>query len=278
MTTPGSPGRKTVLVALDGSPAAATALPIAASIADQLTADLKVLYVRTDERPVGDLRQWLQMPSDRADIDIRTLAGAPPAGILRATADPAVTLVVMTTHGRTVRSDHRLGSVAARGIAEVTCPVLLVNPEVAAHPPRRARYLRRLLFPLDGTLTTAAALSPATRLASDLGASIDLLYIASQGQIPPTEPGSMGAPHYLDQPQYDWPAWEREIVDRLCTLSARCPPDVPGNCWVLPAVCDSVPAGGDRWSACAGGANCLDICAAIRTEQPYARAGRCPPP
>ncbi|HEY5372558.1 MAG TPA: hypothetical protein VIK01_02685 [Polyangiaceae bacterium] len=64
----------------------------------------------------------------------------------------------------------------------------------------------------------------------------------------------------------------------LGPMGNQCPPDAPGNCWVLPAVCDSVPAGGDRWSACAGGANCLDICAAIRTEQPYARAGRCPPP
>jgi nucleotide-binding universal stress UspA family protein len=37
----------------------------------------------------------------------------------------------------------------------------------------------------------------------------------------------MGAPRYVDQPQHTWPAWEREIVDRLCTLCAQCPPDVP---------------------------------------------------
>lgn len=85
----------------------------------------------------------------------------------------------------------------------------------------------RLLLPLDGTPTTAAALPPATRLASDLGASIDLLYVANHKQAAQVEPGSMGAPRYVDQPQHEWPAWKREFIHRLCTLCAACPPDVP---------------------------------------------------
>jgi nucleotide-binding universal stress UspA family protein len=79
----------------------------------------------------------------------------------------------------------------------------------------------------DRTPTTAVALRPATQLGSQLHASVDLLYVAGGGQSAPDEPGSIGAPRYLDQPQHEWPQWADEVLDRLLSWCADCPPDVP---------------------------------------------------
>lgn len=56
-----------------------------------------------------------------------------------------------------------------------------------------------------------------------------------------------------------------------------CPPDAPGTCWALPAVCPP-SAGPDRWVACGPpGANpCKTTCNAIRTGEPHRRAIACP--
>jgi nucleotide-binding universal stress UspA family protein len=87
--------------------------------------------------------------------------------------------------------------------------------------------LRTLLLPLDGTASTAAALAPAFDLACRLGASIDLLHVAAPGGARSEEPGSLGAPRYVDQPHHEWPHWAGEVIDRLCAALAGRPAGVP---------------------------------------------------
>jgi nucleotide-binding universal stress UspA family protein len=254
MTAPENKPRDMVLVALDGSLAAATALPIALAVAAQLGADCEVLHIVSDTGLVAGLgrpfakefealtgvklwpdalestvRRWQAFagPGNAlAHIEVRLDAGDPAAGILRASADPLVTLVVLTTHGYIIEPGRSLGRVAEQVIAGTTQPILLIRPEVTpmAIQPRGA--LQRLLLPLDGTPTTAALLAPATALASRLGASVDLLYVADVG-TPPDEPGSIGAPQYVDQPQHEWPQWANEVITRLAEACAQCPPNVP---------------------------------------------------
>jgi nucleotide-binding universal stress UspA family protein len=246
-----------VLVALDGSFAAATALPIATAVARQLGADCQALHIIADAGPGTSLRQSFAQGLERFTgvrlwpdvieptvrlwqvfatpanaimeafwhIGVRLDAGDPVAGILRASADPTVVLVVLTTHGRIVEEGRSLGRVAEQVIAQATRPILLIRPEAAS--PKYDRPLRRLLLPLDGTPTTAALLNPACELASQLGAAIDLLYVAGPGQELPDEPGSIAAPRYVDQPQHEWPHWANEVISRFGAASAKCSPDVP---------------------------------------------------
>ena len=54
----------------------------------------------------------------------------------------------------------------------------------------------------------------------------------------------------------------------------RCPPDIPGTCWALPAVCPP-ESGPDRWLSCALKPGCLTTCDAIRSGEPHARAKQC---
>lgn len=56
----------------------------------------------------------------------------------------------------------------------------------------------------------------------------------------------------------------------------QCPPEVPGTCWGLPAVCPS-RLDSDRWTSCGGpDPRCKTTCEAIRTGEPHRRANACP--
>jgi nucleotide-binding universal stress UspA family protein len=152
--------------------------------------------------------------------------GDPIARIIECTAEPGVDLVILTAHGRTSVPPGYLGHVAAGVAAQTRDPILLVRPEAALIHGLPSE-LRRLLFPLDGTPTTARAVAPLTRLAAQLGASVDLLYVAEPSAHAPAERGSVAGPPYEDQPQHEWPEWAEEWAERLGRICAECPPSVP---------------------------------------------------
>lgn len=222
-----------VLVALDGSPAAAAAISIGRAVTAQLGGALEFLHVTPDPISEAELRTRLALgDEDLRDARLCLEIGEPAEGILRRTADSRVAIVVLTTHGREIEHGHRIGRVAAAVIANTEQPILLVRPEAAPLPDDHPKGLQRLLLPLDGTPTTAIALRPATQLCSQLHASVDLLYVAGGEQPAPDDPGSIGAPRYLDQPQHEWPQWADEVLDRLLSCCAECPPDVPARAYL----------------------------------------------
>jgi nucleotide-binding universal stress UspA family protein len=161
------------------------------------------------------------------DIAVHVVVGDPAETIVRASAEPDVVLVVMTTHGRVIEAGRELGRVAQAVVTRATRPIVLVRPEAVAAFMEHGPRVRHLLLPLDGTPTTARLLRPVTALAHRLSAAIDLLYVAADQPAAPTEPGSIGAPRYVDQPHHEWPEWSSEVIARLGTEAARCPPDVP---------------------------------------------------
>lgn len=217
--------RPKVLVALDGSPAAAAAVPIARVLAVQLGAELTVLHVVERESTESEEEVQRRLALDTAAPPKPCLyvrRGDPATEILRAAVEPDVVLVVLTTHGRLIEIGRGLGRTAEAVVAGTDRPVLLVRPEVARA--REAAPFTRLLIPLDGTPGTAAALPPVLTLAERLHTAIDLLFVVDPSQRPPEEPGSMRVPRYLDQPQHEWPHWAEEFMSRLaCTCAGRTP-------------------------------------------------------
>ncbi len=223
------PAIQKVLVALDGSPAAATALPFARTLAARLAARVEVVHCVEDPTTGSALEQAVRqaLRPDEA-LQLRPARGAPENGILEAAADPTVVLLVLTTHGRVIEPGRHLGRTAEAVLAAVSLPVLLVRPEAAVSPEgQRALALRRWLVPLDGAPATAAALPPAGDLARRLGASVDLLLVAPPTRPPVVERGAITAPRYVDQPQHEWPQWVREVIDHLCTCMGQRPADMP---------------------------------------------------
>lgn len=144
-----------VLVPLDGSAFAAAALPTAASLADDLGAELVLVRVDTtpydvkagdaqEARPVSEVQLYLRDMSQRLkdrwpNLSVSWLveSGDPADGIAAATADRNAALVVMATHGRTGLPRSALGSVAGRVLQHGNAPLMLVHPKAVtdeAHP------------------------------------------------------------------------------------------------------------------------------------------------
>lgn len=215
-----------VLIALDGSPAAKTALPVARIIAAQLGARLEILHVAPTHLPETAVQQRLHLtPEEREGAVVHLHLGDAAAGILDMAYAPDVHLVVLTTHGRVIERGRHLGRVAEAVVASTRRPVLLVRPEAMPAQEQTPAHIQSILFPLDGTPTTFAALEPATELASRLHAFVDLLYVVCPGQALPVELGSICAPYYVDQPQHEWPHWSQEAIGRLI-VQAGCAEDV----------------------------------------------------
>jgi nucleotide-binding universal stress UspA family protein len=113
------------------------------------------------------------------------------------------------------------GDVVSRTLAASNASAIIVRRGVVL--PR----LSRILVPLDGTPSTAAGLGPAGELAKHAGASLDLVLIEDASAPLSAERGAMVAPHYVDQPQHEWPAFSAEFVQRFIGAIGHCPPGVP---------------------------------------------------
>lgn len=223
----------TVLVALDGSAAAASAIPAAQRLAQQLEMPLHLLYVATSAAKPGQAM--------RLDLDLRPMAlpgvemevrvGDPATEILKAIESPNTYLTVLTTHGRVIEGGRHLGHVAEHVIAQTMRPILLIRPE-AAVAASTAIEARRFLLPLDGSVATSRALGRITDIVQRLGGSFDALFVADPMHIAPAapgswEPGNLGIPLYVDQLHHEWPAWMHEVRHHLSACTARYPLGVP---------------------------------------------------
>jgi nucleotide-binding universal stress UspA family protein len=90
--------------------------------AARLSADIE--EVATDSLR-GVARKWLQ---GKVPYQIIVRTGAPVSALLKAEAELAVDLVVMSTHGRIGKKHTLLGSVTEQVVRRSICPVLTTRP------------------------------------------------------------------------------------------------------------------------------------------------------
>lgn len=203
---------KTVLVPLDGSVHATSAMPVARGLAQLLHATVAVLHVTDDAlAPVALVERMKLSCDDTLGLVIERRPGESAAVIVQEAVERHSAMIVMCPQIRTDIRSRALGSVAAAVLRGAPCPVVLVPPARG----RKSWTLRQLLVPHDGTPTSAATIGPATDLAATSAAELVVLHVAIPGAARPAEPGTMVSPRYVDQPQHEWPAWTQEFVDRL---------------------------------------------------------------
>lgn len=202
-----------VLVPLDGTEGARSALPVGAALAEALGSVLHVVHVTEGEpRSARELARGLGLSPRAAEhLVVEALAGPPGQAIWCAAERLGARLITLCTHTVAGAPSDKLGHVAREVLERAPCPVVLVRPErgAASFTPRR------LLLPHDGTPTSAAAAPFATELAQATGATLHVLHIATAAKRQERERGTLAAPRYLDQPQHEWPAWSREFLERL---------------------------------------------------------------
>lgn len=185
----------TILVPLDGSKRAETALPLAARIAQQSGATLVLVRVvsvlseywptistaypsLTESAVEADLAEastYLEevaSTGELAGLSVKTTVHYGPVvpTILSVATSYASNLIVLCSHGSAGMIHWMMGSVAEKIARHATVPVLVVREGhvPSASMPAGSGRPMRMLVPLDGSLSAQAALEPGTALLNAL--------------------------------------------------------------------------------------------------------------
>lgn len=194
---------KKILVPLDGSTMAETALEAAMQLGRAFHAEVLLLrsiqlvyagmpmtagdgwiltqYAQEDShREVHEYLDNVRRLYDCPDCHVRSLdlEGDPASCIVDTAEEENVDLIVMTTHGQTGIRRVVFGSVTERVLHSVDCPVLVTK----SRDP-----IRRILITLDGSPLAETAIKPALELARAIGARIILLRVNELIPVNPVE-------------------------------------------------------------------------------------------
>jgi nucleotide-binding universal stress UspA family protein len=202
----------TLLVPLDGSEGALSALPVARSLAQIMGASVMLIHVGREALSPGELLNSLKLSHEEAHgLIIEQSTGSPAHGIVEAAIERRTMLIVMCAPTRSLAPAYPFAGVVGGVLKKAPCPVVLV-PSTRG---RRSWGLTQLVLPHDGTPTSAAAIAPTADLAKRAGAELVVVHVAEPGACKPAEPGTIVAPRYLDQPHHEWPSWAREFLGRV---------------------------------------------------------------
>lgn len=213
--------RARVLVALHAMHSPHGPIGVGRLIAGAMRAPLHGVLVWPTELEPCDVPRVLRLAPEALDGVVLDVEVGDPAERLSAAALSQPVAFVVVSGERGAAGGYELGVVASRLLEVTQVSLILVRPN--GQPSR----LRRVLVPLDGTPSTAAAIGPALRLARDAGASVDIVLVGDPFAAPPEEPGSMQAPQYVDQPQHEWPAFSEEFLQRFLRSIGHAPAAVP---------------------------------------------------
>ncbi len=204
---------KKILVPVDGTARATTALAVAYAIQTATGADISTIHVDSDRhRRPAEIAQDTERTSFNgldaglapAGFHVQEIIGHAdvPSGIVQEAIAQEADLIVMGTHGRSGVGRLLLGSVATDVLAQSPVPVLLVRE--SEEP---VRTVKTLLVPVDGTPGGSLALSMAVQLARAASAKIVLLDVAvSQHIIAADVYSGLTVPGALD------PDWDQVVL------------------------------------------------------------------
>ena len=194
---------RNVLVPLDGSPFAESALPMAADIARRAAARLTLVTVHTpmlpahgaqgvpaldpgfDDEMRADIRAYLEMVRLRLageapaipEVETVVLDGPVPETLAEYAERADAGLLVLTTHGRGGMSRFWLGSVTDALVRRLDVPTLVVRPHAGPVAPSGA--FRRVLLPIDGTPESLAGADAAVAVLGTVGVQYTVLRVMS---------------------------------------------------------------------------------------------------
>jgi nucleotide-binding universal stress UspA family protein len=209
-----------ILVPLDGSELAETALLTALVIARKVAGEIILLTVPTyghmlAPSPAGyaamtparapdllnsdaeiyldEIYQKINEPG--LEITTKVISGDIAGNIVDLAAAEGVDLITMTTHGHSGFTRWMMGSVTERVLRNAPCPVLVI---------RCAGLPKKAILTLDGSDLSEQALAPGLALARLLGAQSTLLRINQEKKLNDLELGlldaaEVGLGHQIDQ-------------------------------------------------------------------------------
>jgi nucleotide-binding universal stress UspA family protein len=183
-----------VIAALDNSLAAGSVAAAALGLARLFGARGDAVHVGED----GD--RIAAGAAAAAGLELRRLEGPTVPALIEAAEDEDAVALVVGTRGLPT-GGRAIGSTALELITSLLKPVVVVPPNAA-----RPQVLRRVLVPLEGTLSTSLAPKALIELAEDADVEVVILHVHDAETLP----------GFTDQPQHEGTAWREEFVARYC--------------------------------------------------------------
>ena len=185
---------KHILLPLDGSQLAETAVPVVAYLAEKLSAQVTLLHVIEKNAPETIHGQKHLVNEDEASHYLKELAEKyftkgekvyrhvhsdeverVSTSIVQHSDELVPDLIVMCAHGEGGLYDFVVGNIAQQVIAAGSVPVLLLQPKVGEQP--QFNGFETLLIALDGNPEHESGYDVAVELAAALKASIHLIQV-----------------------------------------------------------------------------------------------------
>jgi len=190
-----------IVVALDTSEVAESALPLARALAQ--SRKLPITLVSVVDGPA----EFFAWASDRSEVDstirreaerreylegiaasqfqglavnVATLSGHAANELVSYANQLDDPILVMTTHGRTGLRRVMMGSVVARVLHGVTCPVVVSRAASSDHPVEITGNITKVVVPLDGSQFAEHALNTAESTLSDPAVEFHLVRVPEQ--------------------------------------------------------------------------------------------------
>ncbi len=178
-----------ILVPLDGSDLAELALPYAEELAAAFNSEVVLLYISEPaESQYLHMHQLYiediagQMRKRVKKVSPLLLSGRPAEGIIDYAEKNDVSLIIITSHGRSGITSWLVGSIASKVLHAIRLPLLLIR----ATKPRQkipGKYLlNKILLPLDGSKAGETAVPYVGELMSRLESEITLFGVVPAGQ------------------------------------------------------------------------------------------------
>jgi nucleotide-binding universal stress UspA family protein len=185
---------KTVLAAVDDSLAGKPVIATARALAEVLGARVEAVHVQTDGGRTA------RNAAGAAGIPFHTVSGPVVQRLIACGERPDVVALVIGARG-TPAGRRPLGGTAAAVATRLGKPVVTVPPEA-----RVPATFRRVLVPLEASLSTSPTATSIFDLACDSKIDVVALHVLDEDSIPA----------FTDQPQHEQRAWTREFLARYC--------------------------------------------------------------
>jgi nucleotide-binding universal stress UspA family protein len=193
-----------VLFTTDFTETSCKALPLVSAIAHRYAAKVFMAHVwtpgpyplvapevvavldrQTERGARWELEKLLKSrPWDGVKAELLLGRGKPAREIARLADQHNISLVVMSTHGRTGFKHRVLGSVAEEVVRTLRCPVLTVGPRLAERF-ARVEGMKNILFPTDFSVESLAVFPYLASLANEYQSRLTILHV-----LPPETAGN----------------------------------------------------------------------------------------
>ena len=199
-----------LLLPLDGSPAAAKGAGCALWLAEALGATLHVLHAAAHSLPETETLERLHVnTAQRAPCVLHQVAETAEAAVLDAITNYGVDLVIMSARGESAWAGHKpaqsLGAVAQAVIEQCPIPVLLLPVHY-----REVLPWTSILAAASGGIAADEALEVAVQLASVLQLKVRVVHVENG----PCAPDSMPLGAYADSVHHEYPHRMNDMVER----------------------------------------------------------------